>query len=567
MKKYSNLAGEPLEVELTGPELLNSPLLNKGTAFTEEERDEFCLHGFLPPHIGTLEEQISRRMEALRGYDKDLDRYIFLRGLQDINETLFYSLITRNLKEVLPIVYTPTVGEGCQQFSRIYTKPRGLFLSYPQRHRMEEILKHSRFDKVEVIVVSDGERILGLGDQGAGGMGIPIGKLSLYTACAGLHPETTLPILLDVGTDNADRLAAPIYIGWRHERVRGQEYDDFIDDFISVVKKRWSHVLLQWEDFARPNAGRLLERYRDELCTFNDDIQGTAAVAAGTLLSANNVTGIPLNEQRIVIVGAGSAGIGIATQILNVMIDAGMTRDDARKRFYAVDRDGLLVEGMSGIYETQQTFVQTREAVAEWLREHPDKISLYDVVRNARPTVLIGVSAQPGIFTQKIVRTMAANVVRPVIFPLSNPTSRAEATPQNLMEWTEGRAVIGTGSPFPPVERNGAAFTVDQTNNAYVFPGIGLGVLAVKARRVTDSMFRVAAQTLAEISPARRNPEANLLPAVSELREVAHIVGEKVARVAIEEGLCEPIDFAEIPQLISAKMWEPLYRPYQKKKA
>lgn len=565
MKKYSNILDEPLEVELTGPELLASPLLNKGTAFTEEERDEFCLHGFLPPHIGTLEEQVSRRMQALRSYQKNLSRYLFLRGLQDLNETLFYSLVTKNLNEVLPVVYTPTVGEGCQDYSRIFAKPRGLFLSYPYRRQIREILSHRRFDKVEAIVVSDGERILGLGDQGAGGMGIPIGKLSLYTACAGLNPETTLPILLDVGTDNQERLADPLYIGWRHERIRGQEYDDFIEAFVSAVEERWSHVLLQWEDFARANAGRLLERYRNRLCTFNDDIQGTAAVAAGTLLSAINVTGIPLTEQRIVIVGAGSAGAGIASLIKSVMIDAGLTEQEARRRFFAVDRDGLLIEGMSGIFDFQKPFVHPLAAIDGWLREHPDKISLYDVVRNTQPTVLIGVSAQPGIFNETIVRTMAASVERPIIFPLSNPTSRAEATPENLNNWTAGRAVIGTGSPFPPVERNGKLFTVDQTNNTYIFPGLGLGALAVKARIISDEMFKAAAKTLVEMSPARFDPEANLLPPIADLRKVARRIAQVVAEIAVKEGLCEPIALEDIPQAIENKMWEPLYRPYKRK--
>ena len=481
-----------IETDLTGSDLLSNPLLNKGTAFTESERDTFGLHGFLPPHIGCLEEQIDRRMQALHDLQSDFERYVFLRGLQDANETLFYALVTRNLEETLPLVYTPTVGEGCQRFSHIWSKPRGLFLSWPHRNRIGEILAHRRFDQIEAIVVSDGERILGLGDQGAGGMGIPIGKLSLYTACAGLHPATTLPILLDTGTDNPERLADPLYIGWCHERVRGQHYDDFIDAFVEAVDARWPHVLLQWEDFARANAGRLLARYRDRLCTFNDDIQGTAAVAAGTLLAALRVTGIPLRDQRIVIVGAGSAGCGIGALILREMIDAGVPEEEARGRFFAVDRDGLLVQGSPDLLGFQAPFAQPRAAVADWRREHPDRIGLFDVVANAKPTALIGVSGQPGIFTEKIVRAMAGGTARPVIFPLSNPVSRSEATPQDLETWSEGRAVIGTGSPFAPVKRNGKPFTVDQTNNAYVFPGVGLGVLAVDAHRVSDRMFKAS---------------------------------------------------------------------------
>jgi malate dehydrogenase (oxaloacetate-decarboxylating) len=554
---------DAIDVDLTGPDLLANPLLNKGTAFSEGERDTFGLHGFLPPHIGTLDVQISRRLEALRSRGTDFARYVFLRGLQDANETLFYGLLTRHLQETLPIVYTPTVGEGCQRFSHIWSKPRGVFLSWPHRGRIKEILAHPRFDKIEAIVVSDGERILGLGDQGAGGMGIPIGKLALYTACAGLHPATTLPILLDTGTDNPERLADPLYIGWRHERVRGQHYDDFVDAFVEAVHMRWPHVLLQWEDFARANAGRLLARYRDRLCTFNDDIQGTAAVAAGTLLAALRVTGIPLRDQRIVIVGAGSAGCGIGALILREMIDAGVPDVEARARFFAVDRDGLLVQGSPDLLGFQAPFAQPRATVADWRREHPDRIGLLDVVANAKPTALIGVSGQPGIFTEKIVRTMAGGAARPVIFPLSNPVSRSEATPQHLETWSEGRAVIGTGSPFAPVERNGKPFTVDQTNNAYVFPGVGLGVLAVDARRVSDGMFKAAATALADLSPARFDPAANLLPPVAELRKVAVSVAQAVARGARDEGLCKPLDDAAIDRAIAAKMWTPTYRPYR----
>jgi malate dehydrogenase (oxaloacetate-decarboxylating) len=557
------MTDDTIETDLTGSDLLANPLLNKGTAFTESERDAFGLHGFLPPHVGCLEEQIERRIRVLRDLQSDFERYVFLRGLQDANETLFYAVVTDNLAETLPIVYTPTVGEGCQRFSRIWAKPRGIFLSIPHRHRIKEILAHPRFDRVEAIVVSDGERILGLGDQGAGGMGIPIGKLSLYTACAGLHPATTLPILLDTGTDNPDRLVDPLYVGWRHERVRGQDYDDFVDAFVSAVDARWPHVLLQWEDFARANAARLLARYRDRLCTFNDDIQGTAAVAAGALLAAVRVTGVPLADQRVVIVGAGSAGCGIGALILREMIDAGLPEAEARRRFFAVDRDGLLVQGMPDLLSFQQPFVQSPAAVADWAREHPDRIGLYDVVANAKPTVLIGVSGQPGMFTERIVRTMAANVARPVIFPLSNPVSRSEATPQDIETWTEGRAVIGSGSPFPPVKRNGKLITVDQTNNAYVFPGMGLGALAVGARRVSDNMFKAAAGALADVSPARLDPAANLLPPVADLRKVAIAVANAVAKAARNDGLCEELDEVAIARAIAAKMWEPKYCPYR----
>jgi malate dehydrogenase (oxaloacetate-decarboxylating) len=554
-----------MDIALEGTPLLTDPLLNKGSAFTEEERTAFHLHGLLPPHVSTLDEQVARRLQALRKFETNLERYLFLRGLQDTNETLFYALLTRNLAELLPLVYTPTVGEGCQEFSHYSYYPRGLFLSWPHRDTIKDILSHPRYDRVEVIVVSDGERILGLGDQGAGGMGIPIGKLSLYTACAGIDPATTLPILLDVGTDNQERLSDPLYVGWKHERMRGSDYDSFVETFVAAVMERWPHVLLQWEDFARANAGRLLQRYRDRLVTFNDDIQGTAAVCAGTLLAAVKVTGLPLTEQRICIVGAGSAGCGIGALLQRVMIDAGLPEREARKRFYAIDRDGLLVEGMKCILDFQQHFVQARADVAGWTCQYPDRIGLLDVVKNAKPTVLIGVSAQGGIFNEQVIRAMVAGVARPVVFPLSNPTSCAEAAPQDLMTWTEGRAVIGTGSPFPPVVWGGKSASVAQTNNAYVFPGMGLGVLAVKARRVSDGMFAAAAMALADASPAVKDPNACLLPPVSELRSVAVTIATAVAKQARDEGLCAPFDDAALPTLIAAKMWEAVYRPYRRK--
>ncbi|MEJ0093489.1 MAG: NAD-dependent malic enzyme [Methylocella sp.] len=555
----------PLETDLTGFALINQPMLNKGTAFTEEERDLFHLHGLLPPHIGSLDQQMARRLKVLRAFETNFERYAFLRDLQDTNETLFYALLVGNLKEILPLAYTPTVGEGCQRFSEIWRKPRGLFLSYPNKRRIREILADSRLDAVRIIVVSDGERILGLGDQGAGGMGIPIGKLSLYTGCAGIHPNQTLPILLDVGTNNQDRLDDPLYIGWRHERVRGAEYDAFVEEFVSAVSERWPNVLLQWEDFAGPNAGPLLERYRDRLCTFNDDIQGTAAIAAATLLAAINVTGVKLTDQRIAFLGAGSAGCGIASLLLRTMIEGGLSEAEARSRFYAVDRDGLLVEGMSGIRPAQAPFVQTREAVAGWTLAKPNEISLFDVMVNAKPTALIGVSAQGGAFNEPIVRAMAANVDRPVIFPLSNPTSRSEATPEQLLAWTDGRALIGTGTAFPPVTWNGKPVPMNQTNNSYVFPGVGLGVLAVGARRINDAMFAAAGKAVAELSPTKNDKNGPLLPSVDQLRAVAVAVATAVARQAQADGLAEPCDDAALAERIRAHVWEPRYRPYKKR--
>ena len=553
------------ETSRTSFDLLNDPMLNKGTAFTDEERTAFALHGLLPPHVGTLDEQVSRRLKALRAFETDFQRYSFLRDLQDINETLFYALLVRNLEEMLPVVYTPEVGEGCQRFSEIWRKPRGLFLSLPLQTQIPAILRHPRYDAVRVIVVSDGERILGLGDQGAGGMGIPIGKLALYTAGAGIHPRKTLPILLDVGTDNEERQHDPLYVGWRHERVRGAQYDEFVESFVAAVIDRWPHVLLQWEDFAGANAGRLLDRYRDRLCTFNDDIQGTAALSVGALLAAIQVTGVPLSDQRIALLGAGSAGQGISRLLRTALREAGLSESEARGRFYAVDVNGLLVEGTPGIRDAQAALVQPRSAVAGWKLEHPDRIGLLDVVVNARPTTLIGVSGQSGVFTEKIIRRMAQSERRPVIFPLSNPTARAEATPENLMKWSEGRALIGTGSPFPAVRWEGRAVPVAQANNSYIFPGLGLGILAAGARRVTDSMLMAAAKALAAISAVRHGPGEHLLPPVDRLRDVSLAVAVAAARQAQADGVADAWDDEILQARIGGEVWDPVYRPYRSK--
>jgi malate dehydrogenase (oxaloacetate-decarboxylating) len=568
MNNNSAVTGNTAVVEtaLSGYELLNNPVLNKGTAFTDEEREEFDLHGLLPPHVAELDYQVMRRLDAFRGLGRDINRYVFLRGLQDTNETLFYALLTRNIEEMMPIVYTPTVGLGCQLFSHIFRKPRGLFLSIPHKDCIKRILGHPRYDGVRAIVVSDGERILGLGDQGAGGMGIPIGKLSLYTACAGLHPATTLPIILDVGTDNAEHLSDPLYIGWQHERVRGAEYDELVEIFVSAVRERWPHVLLHWEDFAIGNANRLLARYRDELCTFNDDIQGTAAIAVGTLLSAINVTGTPLTEQRVAVLGAGSAGTGICSLVVRAMVAAGLSEKEARSRFYLVDRDGLLVEGMNALQSFQLPFAQSRDRLASWQHMADGHIGLAEVIRNAKPTVLIGTSGQAHAFHEAVIREMATHVQRPVIFPLSNPTERSEATPADIEAWTEGRAVIGTGSPFPPVERNGKVFRVDQTNNAYVYPGIGLGAIAVKSKRISDAMFLAAARTIAELSPAKRDPLANLLPPLIEIRDVSFRVAHAVAKEAVSEGLAAEMSDDAIVSAIKGIMWEPIYAKYRRRR-
>jgi malate dehydrogenase (oxaloacetate-decarboxylating) len=552
------------QVSLSGFDLINSPRLNKGTAFSAHERDVFDLHGLLPPHIGTLDEQIERRTEALGEESTPFTKYSLLRNLQDTNETLFYALLVRNIEQMLPLVYTPTVGEGCQRFSEIWRKPRGLFLSYPNKDRIDQILSHSRYDDVKCIVVSDGERILGLGDQGAGGMGIPIGKMALYTALGGIHPENCLPILLDVGTDNENRLNDPIYIGWRHHRVRGAEYDSFIDAFVNSVKKRWPHVLLQWEDFAGSNAARFLAHYRDQLCTFNDDIQGTAAVAAATLISAIHVTGIPLAQQKIVILGFGSAGIGITNLLTQFMKDSGLTEQEARNRFFAIDLYGLITENGKGVRPEQLPYARKDQEVQSW--KQPDgEITLLDVVRNAKPSVLIGVSGQPGAFTEEAVREMAKYSDRPVIFPLSNPTSRSEATAQALMDWTEGRALIGTGSPFDPVTVGGKKVHITQTNNSYIFPGLALGIVASKARRVTDTMVKAAAEELVRNLPTQKDKQASLLPPLSQARKLGRLIGMAVGRQAIRDGQAQVANEEALNRELQANFWEPVYVPYERK--
>jgi malate dehydrogenase (oxaloacetate-decarboxylating) len=557
-------SGKACQVSLSGYDLINSPRLNKGTAFSDHERDVFDLHGLLPPHVGSLDEQIARRLQALRDQPKPFNKYSFLRDLQDTNETLFYALLLRNIEEMLPLVYTPTVGEGCQRFSEIWRKPRGLFLSYPNKDRIDQILNHPRHDDVKCIVVSDGERILGLGDQGAGGMGIPIGKMALYTALGGIHPEHCLPILLDVGTDNEDRLESPLYIGWRHHRVRGEEYDAFVDVFVNSVKKRWPHVLLQWEDFAGSNAARLLARYRNQLCTFNDDIQGTAAVATATLISAINVTGVPLEQQKIVVVGFGSAGLGITNLLAQFMQDRGLTEEETCNRFYAIDRYGLVTQNGKDVQPEQLPYARKEQEVQGW-KQPNGEITLLDLVRHVKPSVLIGVSGQPGAFTEQAVREMAKNTARPIIFPLSNPTSRSEATPQDLMDWTEGRALIGTGSPFEPVNVGGKKVLITQTNNSYIFPGLALGILASKAKHVTDMMIKAAAEELVRQLPTQKDKQASLLPPLSEARRLGRVIGQAVGRQAIQDGQAQVADEDNLDRELLANIWEPVYVPYERK--
>jgi malate dehydrogenase (oxaloacetate-decarboxylating) len=556
---------EIIETSLAGQLLLDYPLLNKGMAFTLEERYEFGLVGLLPHHVSTVEQQLKRNYANFKGKESDLERYVFLASLQDRNETLFYRLVQEYIREMMPVIYTPVIGAACQHYSHLYRRPRGLYISYPHRHEMDLLLNNAPVPNVEVIVATDGERILGLGDLGVGGMGIPVGKLALYTLCAGIHPATTLPVLLDVGTDNQSLLDDPLYIGWRHPRVRGAEYDEFIEMFIQAVTRKLPNVLLQWEDFARENAGRMLERYRDRLCSINDDIQGTGAVTLAGLLAAVEVAGSKISRQRIVVLGAGSAASGICRQIVAAMMSEGLSEEEARRSIWLVDRYGLVHSEAEGIEGFQKEFAQPVERLAGWDLARKDHITLEETVRHVRPTILIGTAAQPLAFTEPIVREMARHADRPIIFPLSNPTSKSEARPSDLIAWTGGRALIATGSPFTDVAHGGRSISIGQCNNAYIFPGIGLGVIASRARRVNDEMFVAAARALSELSPVHDDPSGSLFPPLEQVREVSRHVAFEVGIEAQRAGLAEPTSEQELERRISAKMWDPRYVRYRKR--
>ncbi|KUM88192.1 MULTISPECIES: NAD-dependent malic enzyme [Streptomyces] len=543
--------------QVRGAALLADPLLNKGTAFSSEERAELGLEGLLPPAIQTLGEQTRRAYEAFLGYDKPLNRHIYLRQLQDTNEVLFYGLLTRHLEEMLPVVYTPTVGEACRRFSEIYRRPRGLFLTYEDRHRYREILRNRPGGEVDVIVVTDGQRILGLGDQGVGGMGIPIGKLSLYTAIGGIHPARTLPILLDVGTDNEELLANEHYLGRRRHRVSGEAYDEMIEAFVSAVEAELPGTLLQWEDFATAHARPILSRYQDRLLTFNDDIQGTAAVALGALTTATKVAGTSLTDHRIVVLGAGSAAIGVADMIRTALVEEGLSEEQAAGRFWFVDIDGLLVDSRTDLTPEQRVYARDEAEVRQWGGDAPD---LARVVAEVQPTVLIGLSTAHGAFTEEIVRTMAASCDRPVILPLSNPTSNAEADPADLARWTDGRALIAAGSPFPPLTVDGREVPVAQANNVYVFPAVGLAVTACRAGRVTDRMMVAAARAVGDCAVRAGTDGATpLLPPLASMRDAAREIALAVALAAVEDGVAPEATEAELREAVTNAQWTPRY--------
>jgi malate dehydrogenase (oxaloacetate-decarboxylating) len=554
-------SSQPIETTLTGVGLLSHPHLNKGSAFSEEERSTFRLHGLLPPGVMTIEQQVTRTYQSFRAKTTDLERYIYLASLQDRNEVLYFRLLQEHIAEMSPVIYTPVVGQACQNFSHIYRRPHGLYLSYEQRNDMESMLRAAPVPDPRVIVVTDGERILGLGDLGVGGMLIPIGKLALYTLCAGISPSITLPIALDTGTDNSDLLADPLYLGWRHERVRGPEYDAFVDAFVAAVRNVYPEAVLQWEDFARGNARRLLDRYRDQLCTFNDDIQGTAAVTLAGLLAATDVIGASLREQRIVIFGAGSASTGVAELLIMAMVEDGATEQEAHGRIWLLDSQGLVHTGRPDLDQEKALFAQPA-----WIPSgHGERtLDLLEVVRHVRPTILIGTAARAGAFNEGIVREMARHVKRPVIFPLSNPTEKSEASPSDLLRWTHGRALVATGSPFPAVQVAGRSVRVGQCNNMFIFPGVGLGVLASGARHVTDGMFLAAARALSATAPSRRDRGAPLYPDIEHVHATARAVAIAVATEAARTGVSQPLDAHTLEQRIDALRWEPHYRPLRR---
>jgi malate dehydrogenase (oxaloacetate-decarboxylating) len=546
-------------MNLSGRWLLADRYVNKGTAFTEIERQELGLDGLLPPVIEDLATQLDRVAFEYDSKQTDLGRHVFLRALQDRNSVLFYAFLNQNLETVLPIVYTPTVGVACQEWSRIYRRERGLFLSWPQRDRVDELLENVVGDReIDVVVVTDGERVLGLGDLGIGGMGIPVGKLALYTAGGGLDPSRTLPVFLDVGTNNEALLSDPLYLGWRHNRVVGDDYDELVDAFVGALRRRFPNVLLQWEDFAQQHANRLLARHREQICSFNDDIQGTAAVTTAAIVAGMATSNVPITELRIVIVGAGSAGTGIANQAVRAMVASGLAHDEAVARCWLVDRDGLLHDRMEGLLPFQQPFARPWLEVSEWDDDGDGSIELLDVIDRVAPHALVGVSGQPGIFTEAVIRSQASGVERPIVLPLSNPTPRAEAIPADVLAWTEGAALVGTGSPFGPVTVHGRSIPIAQVNNVHVFPGVGLGVVATRARAVSDAMFTAAATTIGDL--AAKNGDGGLLPPITESRTVAREVAFAVARTAIADGLAEPLTDAELTELIDSTVWDPVYR-------
>jgi malate dehydrogenase (oxaloacetate-decarboxylating) len=550
-----------MAVSQKGMAVLLDPLTNKGTAFTHGERDELDLHGLMPPIVSTMRQQLDRTYENFEAKTTNLERFIYLTGLQDRNETLFYRLLYEHIDEMMPIVYTPVVGEACQKFSHIYRRPRGLYVSFDQRHNIERILKNSGIKNPSVLVVTDGERILGLGDQGAGGMGIPIGKLSLYTLCAGVSPYSTLPVMLDVGTDNEERLKDPLYLGLRQMRIRGEAYQQFLDDFVAAVQKVFPRVILQWEDFLKGNAIKQLKRFRGKLCTFNDDIQGTASVVVAGLYGAMRITGMPMRDQRIVIAGAGASAQGISDLIVSALTEDGLTRDEAIRRIWTTDTKGLVTGSRPALDDFKATYARPAAEVDGYRCRDRSFVTLVEVIANARSTILIGTSGTAGTFTEEIVHAMAEINDRPIIFPLSNPTSKSECTPEQAIQWSNGRAIVATGSPFAPVSYNGKRFRIGQCNNSFIFPGVGLGLTVSGARTATDGVFLDAAKSLAGQVTAQDLAECAVYPELKRIRDCSHSVACATVRRAVQEGHADKELIENLEETVRRAMWFPTYLP------
>lgn len=552
-----------IETSLTGNDLLSTPKLNKGCAFTLEERDRLGLTGLLPHQVETMEQQLARMYMQYHEHHTNLGKYIYLNVLHDYNETLFYKLASQHLEEMLPIVYTPTVGEAVQRFSMEHRKAKGLYISYCDRDKIDQILENRVPPEVDLTVVTDGEAVLGIGDQGIGGINISNAKLMVYTLCGGINPHRFLPIQLDVGTNNPHLLNDPMYLGWRHERISGQQYDDFIDTFVTAITKKFPGIYLHWEDFGRDNARRILSRYRDQICTFNGDMQGTGVVALSCVLAGVIASGRPLREHKIVILGAGTAGVGIADQITSALLRSGLSEREAREHFWLLDRPGLLTTG-SSLLPFQECYARRQSDLSNWELRDPHHVELYDVVKNVKPTILIGCSTATGAFTEEVVKLMAEQVDRPIIMPLSNPNSLAEAKPDDLLAWTNGQAIIATGSPFPDVHYDKKWYRIAQSNNALAYPGIGLGAIAVKAKQVSDDMLWAATEALSQCSPISQDKMAPLMPKLSEAKMVSVKVALAVAEQARKEGLAQVGHGEELKDIIRKTMWEPQYYPYHK---
>ena len=562
--KIDALTGEEYyEVYLRGQQLLNDALLNKASAFTLEERMALDLEGLLRPGVGDLETQVQRSLQNYRRKPDDLERYIFLLGLLDRSEPLFYKVLCENLEEMVPIVYTPTVGQACLQASHITRRYRGLFINPENISRIDQIFQSVHLPQVYLIVVTDGERILGLGDLGSDGMGIPVGKVALYVAAGGLHPACCLPISLDVGTNNERLLKDPLYLGYKHPRLEGKPYEDFIEKFVLGVKRNFPDALLQWEDFAKHKAFKNLERYRHRILSFNDDIQGTGSTAVAALMTAMRIKKRSFAEERFVIVGMGQAGTGIGSCIRTMLKEEGLSDAEARSRIFAVDMQGLLIEDDPELERPQWPFAQPRDAVAGWQLESPDKITFQDVVANAKPTVLIGVTAKRGLFSEKILAEVARHTERPVILALSNPTFKSECTPEEVAKATKGQGLIATGSPFPAVEWEGRQIAVSQCNNMYIFPGMGLGALCAKALKVTDEMFLAASRALSGMVTPEQEARGMLLPEMKDIREVSFTVAMAVAKEARDSGLGRLLDDRDLEKVIRKAQWEPCFNPYR----